>query len=386
MSAPVREPTAAPSGPQTTLPHVAQVAAHYPPYVGGMERVTREISMRMVPHAQSVTVVTSDVGARRTARREVVDGVVVRRHRAVRIFGVTVAPGLFLGVLRLPRNSLVHVHVAHAFVLELVRIACWLRRFRYVVTFHLDVDRSGRLGWLLPTYKRFVLGPAMRAAARVIALTPHMAEFLVASYGVDQARVAVVGNGVDAHFAAGPRPDDDPAGPLRLVFVGRLVVQKNLARLLRCLPLVTAPVEVTLVGDGTERGALTDLAADLGLDNVRFVGERPHEEIATWLCWADAFVCTSDAEGMPLAILEALASGLPVVATASDGMPELIGDAGLVVEACPRALAAAIDRVAADPELLRAFAERTTARVAGRSWAAVAAETRRQYGLAGALS
>ena len=376
-----------PAGPaaQSTWPHVAHVAAHYPPYVGGMEHATRELSVRMVRHAQSVTVVTTDVGARRTARREVVDGVTVRRHRGVRIFGVTVAPGLFLGVLRLPRNSLVHVHVAHAFVLELVRLACWLRRFRYVVTFHLDVDRSGPFGWLLPTYKRYVLGPSMRAAARVIALTPDMAEFLIAFYGVDRSRVAVVGNGVDAHFAgdlpAGPA--GDPARPLRLVFVGRLVVQKNLARLLRALALVAAPVEVALVGDGVERARLVDLATELALDNVQFVGEQPHEQVAKWLRWADVFVCTSDAEGMPLAVLEALAGGVPVVATRSDGMAELVGDAGLVVEPSPQALAAAIDRIAAEPALLRRLGERTAARVAGRTWAAVAAETRRQYDYAG---
>lgn len=385
MSAPAREQIgSAPA--QLTLPHVAHVAAHFPPYVGGMERATRELSVRMVRHAQSVTVVTTDVGARRTARREVVDGVIVHRHRGARIFGVTVSPGLFLGVLRLPRNSLVHVHVAHAFVLELVRIACWLRRFRYVVTFHLDVDRSGPFGWLLPAYKRYLLGPAMRAATRVIALTPHMADFLVTFYGVDRSRVAIVGNGVDTHFADGVPADatGEAARPLRLVFVGRLVVQKNLVRLLRALPLVAAPVEVTLVGDGTERAALVELAAELALDNVRFVGEQPHERVATWLHWADAFLCTSDAEGMPLAVLEALASGVPVIATRSDGMAELVGDAGLVVDPSPQALATAIDRIAARPALRRRLAERTAARVAGRSWGAVAAETRRQYDLSGA--
>ena len=88
-------------------------------------------------------VLTTDVGAVGAPRREVRDGVRIRRHRAAFVAHTPIAPGLLLALLRQPRGTLVHVHAAHALVVELVWLACWLRGLRYVVHFHLDVDASG---------------------------------------------------------------------------------------------------------------------------------------------------------------------------------------------------------------------------------------------------
>ncbi|MEM9755872.1 MAG: glycosyltransferase family 4 protein, partial [Pseudomonadota bacterium] len=132
---------------------------------------------------------------------------------------------------------------------------------------------------------------------------------------------------------------------LHLVFVGRLAPVKGLRVLMAALRRLDAPdVRLTVVGDGPERAALQALAAPLGAA-VRFTGYQSQEEVAQILATADAFVLPSFAEGVPVVLMEALAAGLPVIATRITGVPELVEDgvSGLLVTpGDPGALAAAI--------------------------------------------
>lgn len=128
-------------------------------------------------------------------------------------------------------------------------------------------------------------------------------------------------------------------------------------------------VRLALVGGGPEADRLASRARQLGLtQRLLFAGPQSHEKVPDWLAAADCLVLASDHEGTPNVIIEALAMGTPVVATAVGGVPELLGEAGrLVPRGNAAALAAAIHETLAappDPDSLRA-------RVAGRSWEAV---------------
>jgi glycosyltransferase involved in cell wall biosynthesis len=129
-----------------------------------------------------------------------------------------------------------------------------------------------------------------------------------------------------------------------------------------------APVTVLLVGDGAERGNVEALAKSLGLgpDRVRFLGFR--NDVADLLGAADFFVLPSRGEGFPISVLEAMSHRLPVVVTPVGGNPELVGDGvhGFVVpvDDAP-ALAAAVEKIAADEALRRRLGEAGRARVAG---------------------
>ena len=128
---------------------------------------------------------------------------------------------------------IVHAHVAQAFVPEVVWLTSLVRRRPFIAHFHLDVDASGRFGRLLPAYKRFVLGPVLRRAGGVIVLSPEQADAVEARYRVRRDRLTVIPNGVDPSFYdSGLRRSGSGRGPLRVLFVGRLDAQKNVARLL----------------------------------------------------------------------------------------------------------------------------------------------------------
>jgi glycosyltransferase involved in cell wall biosynthesis len=156
----------------------------------------------------------------------------------------------------------------------------------------------------------------------------------------------------------------------------RLEAQKGLDVLLRALPAVP-DVDVEIVGDGPERGALTLLAQEVGVaDRVHFAGWS--ENVREWLARWDAFVLPSRFEGLPLAILDAMFAELPVVATdvGSSGEAVSHGQTGLLVPPDdPAALADALRRLLAEPELGRRFG-RTARGIALERFAAPGAARR----------
>lgn len=350
-------------------PLIAHVISTYPPCLGGTERVAQNIA-ELLAERHRVEVVTTDWGSAGSPRREWVAGVLVGRHRAVRVAHTPLAPGLILRLLTLPRSAVVHAHVAQAFLPEMVRLTSFVRGRPFVLHFHLDVDASGRFGVLLPAYKRFALGPTLRRAAAVVALTAEQAAFLVERYGVDPSRVRVIPNGVDSSFLrpAGEVAAERRDGPVRLLFVGRLDAQKNVMRLLEALDHVQADVELVVVGEGELRPKIEQHIRNAHLPNVRLVGAQTGPALLDWYRWADVFVLPSDKEGMPLVLLEAMASGLPVVATDVPGSRELVDGVGVLAPPRADALGAAIQAVASDPGLRSDLAARSADRGSRHSW------------------
>lgn len=303
-------------------PHVVHVTPHYPPFLGGMEKVVEALAADRKMRGLEVDVLTSLDGEPRTKGPGRPDG--VRRLRSWEVAHTAIVPGLPRELFRLSRRSVVHLHIAQAFMPEVVFIAHLFRGLPYVAHLHLDAGPSGRAGFLLRGYKPLVLGPILRAAASVVVFTEEQRSTIAAKYGLDPARLAVIPNGVDhAFFYAGERfPHPKP----RLLFVGRLSVQKNISLLLRALDGMSDRFETTLVGDGDLEGDLKRAAADLRLQNVRFYGRAGGAELRQLYQQADVFVLPSEREGMPLVLLEALAMGLPIVATDIPGNRDVVAD------------------------------------------------------------
>ena len=133
---------------------------------------------------------------------------------------------------------------------------------------------------------------------------------------------------------------------------------------LRCLRVKHPQARLVIVGDGPDGPALRAQAASLGLaDHVHFAGLVPNAELARWYSAADVLVLGSSREGWPNVLLEAMACGTPVVATAVGGIPEVVQNTSvgrLVAQREPAAFAAAIhDLLASQPDRqqVRAYAE-----------------------------
>ncbi len=193
----------------------------------------------------------------------------------------------------------------------------------------------------------------------VICVSRQVADFVVREVGIPQQKVVVIPNGIDlqafahlparrqARAALGLPPDKPIVGTVaRLDPVKRLDILLQAAASLR-------DVHAIIVGDGPERIRLEALSRQLGMySRVHFAGEQ--EDVRPWLAAMDVFVLASDWEGMSNALLEAMATGLPTVATAVGGTPEVVIDGvtgSLVPPHEPAALARAIERLLADFDL-----------------------------------
>ena len=180
-------------------------------------------------------------------------------------------------------------------------------------------------------------------------------------------KVIFAPHGVDIErFHPGNRTygaEDTGSGPLRILAVGRLVPKKGYPVLLDALGELArrdVAFECRIVGGGDLRDPLTLQVSRLGLDaDVLFLGSRTQSEVLDQYRWANAFVQASvvtadgDRDGIPNSVLEAMASGLPVVATGVAGIPEVVHDGctGMLVPPEPRPLADALQALSLDHHL-----------------------------------
>ncbi len=190
-------------------------------------------------------------------------------------------------------------------------------------------------------------------AACVVTVSEANRAFLAGDHGLPKEKLRVVRNGIRVgDFAT--RPELRAPGPTRLLTVARLHPVKGLDVMLRALGAAEdMPWQWTVVGDGDQRETLAAQAQQLGLAHrVRFVGGMAHHELPALYREADAFVLPSRSEGLPVVLMEAMAAGLPVVATRVGGIPEIVeeGAAGFLVPADDEsALADALRRLLGDP-------------------------------------
>ena len=156
------------------------------------------------------------------------------------------------------------------------------------------------------------------AANAVVATTAADAAVITARYRLDPARVQVIPNFVDTTQF---HPGDAARESKRVVFVGRLDEQKNVAALIDAMRGLDATLDV--VGDGPLRSALKQQAAAAGV-TAQFLGVRPHAELPALLQRATVFVLPSHYEGHPKALLEAMACGTPVIGVRAPGIAEVV--------------------------------------------------------------
>jgi glycosyltransferase involved in cell wall biosynthesis len=238
---------------------------------------------------------------------------------------------------------------------------CGVRRriaWYHSITRALDADSTAP-GWkraLLKLRKRGVY----QSATDIIANSAAAARDIQAVYGVPAAKCRTL-----SYLIPDPPHHNDGNAANLVLCVGRLNRSKGQETLLRAAPRIRQAVpDVTIefVGDGPERGAYERLAAELGVrDCCRFAGARSLTETLVRQSQAAVSVTTSRSEALGLACIEAQAAGTPVVASAVDGLAEVVrdGDTGyLVPPDDPDALAARVITLLTNPALRRRFGQR----------------------------
>lgn len=260
------------------------------------------------------------------------------------------------GVVAAMRPSVVHVHGLSSFFAS---IPCSLWGAPPVV-FTCHFSLAPQIGT-----RRLVTAVLMRHVRAVVAVSNAAREVCKRAYHVPRRRLHMIYNGVDTvRFAP-----SDRAGsvPLTIGFCGVFRVEKQVPSLLEAVAALRAGgarASLLLVGDGPTRRDCQAASQALGLaDCVEWAGSQ--RDVRPWLSRMDIFVLPSSQEAMPVALIEAMAMGLPVVASAVGGVPEIVlqGRSGLLFEPGNSGqLAAHLGRLTREPRLraeLGAQARRT---------------------------
>lgn len=186
--------------------------------------------------------------------------------------------------------------------------------------------RHGFRVGLLKALRRF----CARRADRLIVPSRYLAR-AVAGWGIAEKKIVVVYNAVEAPFTA--RGEVPLATPVKIVTVGRLVPWKQIDRLIEALA-GCEQAGLVVVGDGPERARLEAIGRSChASERLYFAGQKSKAETLALMAACDLFVLNSTYEGFPHVVLEAMSAGLPVVATAVGGTPELVrdGDNGILI-------------------------------------------------------
>lgn len=318
---------------------VAMIAQVFYPSVGGAQTHTLRLSQKL--RAAGIDVVVLTRHHKGLLHYEEVEGVPTYRvgkgggNKAVAALSYVAGS---LHILHSLRNR-IHIIHSHQMIspMTIGLMARAISNKRLVINPH----RSGSLGDVgILTLRRPLTGrPRILAARRMsdafVCISPAVHQEL-ADLGMRKEQLWDIANGVDVeHFsplASSKRAEQRrelqlPTGNI-VMFAGRLVAEKGVNILLQSWPAVKAAVQdahLVLIGEGDKKTELQELTRQLGLqETVTFVPSTAN--VAPYLQVADAFVLPSFAEGLPVALLEAMAVGLPCIATATSGSLQLIED------------------------------------------------------------
>ncbi len=362
---------------------IVHCLGYYPPHLGGMEQRVQELVTLLAKRGEKVVVLTSNIGTR--AKKEIQQGVEVRYLRAFEFAHTPIAPGILFHLLTLPKNSVLHLHVAQAFYPEIVALVARLRGLPYVAHIRLLLDiPSGFFGKLLPYYSKFILGPVLRGAHRVIILTPCYKEILKTRYRIPVEKLVIIPNATTFSRVAVPRSTLHT--PLRILAVGRISVQKNYPLMLRVAAHLKKEYglnfTLTIVGAGL---SLNDMEAEvrtLGIEReVRFVGDVRGEPLQTIYEESDLLLHTALVEGFGTVFIEAFAKGLPIVASKVLGITDVVFHErnGLLAELSVADMSRAVMRLVNNPDLYAAISANNLTDVEMYNWDTITNHTLAVY-------
>jgi len=344
---------------------IALFTDYYPPHVdGGVERVVCQLAQGYARRGHDVRVFT--LNTREAPEFEApMPNLRVYRAPATELSGLlklqscvsTKLYGIANDSLQAFPADVVHAHTTF-FYSSLVAAALSRRHDVPMVT-TLHVGSLGemplRTRFMAGVYER-TLGSLIMAQSKSVIAVSHAVADHAERIGVNPNKLTVIANGVDVDEYAPAFYKG--ADRLRIVCVGRLIANKGPQHLLEAVPAlcdVVPDAEVVFVGDGPMLETLQARAAELGLDdNVTFLGSR--DDVPDILRDSDIFVRPSLTEGMPLAVLEAMACGLPVIATAVGGTGEVIRHLhnGMLIAPCDHSgLVKSLTDLATDERLRR---------------------------------
>jgi glycosyltransferase involved in cell wall biosynthesis len=361
---------------------------YYPPHIGGVETVTFELAHELsnMDHRVSVITLSNDNVAENSGHLKIYKA---KSHEFTRVLGIQSAFSSETGRLirKVCRKESADIlHANNLFYSTTIAASASKRSLKLplVTTLHIGSTShlEGPVGILTRFYARTIGRWILDRSDHIVAVSDAIRAYLRA-LSVPSSKISVIPNGVDLHINT---PNFSHRNKeLRIAFVGRLISNKGPQYFVEAAPIILhefPSAKFLIIGEGPLLSALHSRVQKLRVkDRFQFLGSVP--KLSTFLRNCDVYVRPSLTEGMPLTVLEAMACGIPTVATRIEGVTEILthGDTGFLVE--PRnvdQLAFYISKLIGDPELRSRMGKRARESVENHNnWKTVAVQTSRVY-------
>ncbi len=316
---------------------------YFPPHVGGgVERVTFHLGSELVRLGHKVAVVT--LNTRSAQPYEILDGMHIYRARPIELTQALRTQsvisleilGLIRRVFRKEAADILHAHNLFFFTTIAACLTKRQLRTRLVTTVHVGSvsQLQGLVRFIAALYEKSLGRWILDQSDHVVAVSGAVEQY-VRNLGIPSAKICVVPNAVDLEEFT-PAALERKVGRVQVAFIGRLIANKGPQYLLEAAPQILHKfpnVQFLFVGEGPMRRQLKYRATELGVDkNTRFLGTV--SKVSEFLRNCDVLVRPSLTDGMPLTVLEAMACGIPNVASRVGGTPEILqhGQTGYLVE------------------------------------------------------
>jgi len=312
---------------------IAHVCPFYTPAIGGVKQVVYELSQRQLKEGHEVHVYTSDWDKEKRIkkREEIIEGVYV--HRCYHLFRVvnfvTVWPSVFFKLLG-QNFDIIHSHIPGHVHAILAGFVAKIKKIKHIHTTHCPWTQGYRnkLGVFIDAISKYTyINILFKIVDKVVAITPWEIEFLV-KYGCKREKIVVIPNGMgdilykkvennDFRKKVGISSKDK-----LVLFFGRLNPVKGIDKLIEVAKEVTKDrKDIYFVFRGPDEGMKYLVEENISKNIILIKETRDKKEIAKTYQAADIYVLPSYREGLPLTLFEAMASGLPVVASPVNGIP-----------------------------------------------------------------
>ncbi len=322
-------------------------AMHYWPVIGGIETWTKEIAERLSSKAE-IFVITGRIKAQ--PRKEIKNGVKIFRtslfsltnlSHSPLIYTLSLLPFIFIKSLILIKKEKIELLHCQGFLSSFLGyLLAKITKIRYIVT----VQRLETKNWL----KQIVYRNAVCCIGASSAVKKYFQD-------IGCKNIEVIPNGIDLEKF---NDLDHRKHGFVVMTVARLEKVKGIEYLIKAMSVdirCRQTKHLLIIGEGSQRKNLENLVKELNLQSkVKFLGEIPNQEIPQHLAEASCFVLPSLKEGFGIVILEAMAAGVPVIATNVGGIPDIVenGNTGILVEPKnPSQVADAINKIYSEPEI-----------------------------------
>ncbi|MBU4348475.1 glycosyltransferase family 4 protein [Patescibacteria group bacterium] len=356
---------------------IYQITPYYSPYCGGLQNVVKALSEELAMNKHQVEVFTSDIGCEK-GKLKSTKNLKINYLKSWEFAHTPIIFPLFWKLIRIPKDSIMHIHIAQAFVPEVVYLISKIRKIPYIAHIHVDSEPTGKFGFLLKYYKNLFLKKVLESANCVIVLTKENKKIFLEKYK-NIKNVKIIPNGVSKSFFISKKTNIKNKHK-NLLYVGRLSIEKNVDILLKSMAFIQNNVKLHIVGDGEQKQKLQNIISEKNIKNVYMHGRKDGKELIKIYKKSDIFLLASSYESLPLVLLEAMASENLIIASNVRGIRELIKNIGILVNPpTPKNFAIQIDKLIENEKTRKQLVQMAKNKAKEYSWNKIVEQTEQVY-------